>query len=49
MGVFWIRLTEDSFTASRSASGSSKRRKTLHGNTSSIKAYGFGQKLALAA
>ena len=50
MGVYWIRLALDSYTASRSAPGSSKRRKMLHGKESRFKAFGFkSEKLALAA
>jgi len=50
MGVFWIRFELNWCIASRSASGSLKRRNLLHGNKSRIKAFGFKKpELALAA
>jgi len=50
MGAYWIRLILNWYAASRSASGSLKRRNLLHGNKSRIKAFGFKKpELALAA
>ena len=50
MGVYWIRFKLNLYTASRSASGSLKRCKLLHGNKSRIKAYSpKSEQLALAA
>ena len=51
MGVYWIRLTLDSYTASRRRTGLRyKSAQLIHGNKNRVKAFGFKAKqLALAA
>lgn len=51
MGVYRIRLTLDSYTASRRRTGLRyKSAKTIHGNKNRVKAFGFkAEKFALAA
>lgn len=50
MGVYWIRLKLDSYTASRSCVWLLKKARFIHGNKSRIKAFSpKSEELALAA